>query len=138
MIEFSEQLKQIRGGDLDAEITEALAECVRAVDEGGGTASVTLKLTVKRAAGNRGYIGVKDEVTKKLPKKPAGESILFAQPDGTLWDDNPRQERMDLQPIEGCHVKAITTKTFDVKPFVEVVDRKTGEVVTIEHKDQMN
>lgn len=133
MINFSEQLKQIRNGDLDAEVTEALAECVRAVYEGGGTASVTLKITMKRAAGNRGYITVIDDVTKKLPKKPANESILFAQPDGTLWEDNPKQERI-FEPVKRI-ARDIATCDLQVSPAqpVNLVDTGYG-VVTINPK----
>ncbi len=69
MIPFSEQLTQIRNGDLDEELSEALAECVKAVDQQGGTAALTLKISVKRSGQNTGYVKVSASYTTKLPKQ---------------------------------------------------------------------
>lgn len=157
MIEFSKQLQMIRNGDLDAELTDDLAECVRAVDEQGGTATLTIKLTIKRAGDNSGYIAVTDEISKKLPKKPASKSILFATPEGTLWDDNPKQAKIfgsdvdvGLTPIENHKVTKLADHMLTKlrKPVeslvqktpypIEVLDKETGEMVSTTELKHMN
>ena len=94
MIPFSEQIKMIRGGELDAELSEKLAECVTAVDQQGGTATLTIKISVKRSGQNTGYFKVSAATSTKLPKVEPMESILYGTQDGTLWEDNPKQKRL--------------------------------------------
>lgn len=140
MIAFSEQVKMIRNGGLDMQITEELADCVRTVDEEGGTATLTLRLTIKRAGDNSGYVAVTDEVTKKLPKKPASKSILFATPEGTLWEDNPRQGKIfdTVQKIADDTRKCAEQIGGRIVQPVEVVDRETGNIITINTGNHMN
>lgn len=134
MIPFSQQITQIRGGSLDDELTDALAECVRAVDEQGGTASLTLKISVKRSGKtNSGYVKVSADFSKKLPKPESIEAVLFATPDGALWEDNPKQERMfDKAPPQierKCGQRIVEIMRQAAEPIV--VDRATGEVVEV-------
>lgn len=133
MIPFSEQLTQIRNGDLDEELSEALAECVKAVDQQGGTAALTLKISVKRSGQNSGYVKVSASYSTKLPKQEPIESILYAAPDGALLDDNPKQGRMFTEPAKIVHqepqtIQAVTRQ--QASPIV--IDRETGEIVEIQ------
>ena len=135
MIPFSEQVKMIRGGELDAELSEKLAECVTAVDQQGGTATLTLKITVKRSGQNSGYFKVAASAETKLPKVEPMESILYGTQDGTLWEDNPKQTRLfDTVQRIGEDVRETVEKIGGriVRP-VEVT-RETTDVVEVENK----
>ena len=133
MIPFSEQLTQIRNGDLDDELTEALADCVKAVDQQGGSATLTIKITVKRSGTNSGYVKVSGSYSTKLPKQDPIESILFATQDGALWEDNPKQARMfdqapaQIERHERPSVRIVPLKADD--PVI--VDKETGEIVEV-------
>lgn len=133
MIPFSEQLTQIRNGDLDEELSEALAECVKAVDQQGGTAALILKISVKRSGQNTGYVKVSASYTTKLPKQDPIESILYAAPDGALLDDNPKQGRMFAPQAQIVHQEPQTIQTvITQKSTPVIVDRNSGEIVEIQ------
>lgn len=136
MIHFSEQLRMIRSGDLDAELTEKMADCVKAVDEQGGTATLTLKITVKRSGNNSGYFKVSATASTKLPKAEPIESILYGTQDGALWEDNPKQTRLFDQPaaIAGAELRESVEKVGGKIAHVEVVDKRTGEVIPLDAK----
>ncbi|MDY3115935.1 MAG: hypothetical protein SOR95_08180 [Sutterella sp.] len=139
-ITFSDQLKNIRSGELDEELAEALAKCVRAVNAKGGKASLTLKLSIQRSGENGGYLKVSSTYDAKLPKMTPIESILFADDDGILLDDNPRQGRIFDPEPRRVEPKVLTqnfpTTVETIIPRQStpvVVNQDTGEIITIDH-----
>ncbi|WP_186390478.1 hypothetical protein [Citrobacter freundii] len=98
---FSQQLAYINKGTLDAELTEALAEVIKAVRETGKKGAVTLTL-------NCGMLNTRDENTMKvtpkvsrtIPELDRADTIMFATADGDLLRDDPSQTQLDLKVIE--------------------------------------
>ena len=136
MNQFSKQIQMIRNGDLDAELTEKMADCVKAVDEQGGTATLTLKITVKRSGNNSGYFKVSATASTKLPKAEPIESILYGTQDGALWEDNPKQTRLFDQPaaIAGADLREAVEQVGGKIETVKIVNKTTGEVIPLDAK----
>lgn len=97
---FSQQLAFLSKGSLDAELTQALADVVKAVRETGKAGSVTLTLKV-------GMLNQRDENAVKVspavkittPKLPPYESVMFSTADGDLLRDDPKQRKLDLREV---------------------------------------
>jgi hypothetical protein len=93
--QFTDTLRDIRGGQLTEDLTERLRELVSKVNETGGGGSLTLTLKIKRAAKGSGMtLIVADDIKVKLPVGERGETILFATDDGELQRNDPRQPRL--------------------------------------------
>lgn len=98
---FSQHVAYINKGSLDDELTEVLAEVIKAVRETGKKGSVTLIL-------NCSMLNVRDEDVMKItpdvkfnvPKLALADTIMFSTSDGDLLRDDPDQIKMDLQVIE--------------------------------------
>lgn len=116
MTPFSDQLRLIRDGHLDKELTIKLADCIHAVQDTAGTATLTLKLTIKPHEVNLDWVVIKDEVTVKLPQ---GDTTCSLQttPDGALYDAAFTSTAKDTD-----------TKVTIIQPDGVEIDRLTGEV----------
>lgn len=98
---FSQQLAYINRGTLDAELTEALAEVIKAVRETGKKGAVTLTL-------NCAMLNTRDEntmkltpkVTRSVPELDRADTIMFSTADGDLLRDDPSQTQLDLRVID--------------------------------------
>lgn len=92
----TEVIDKISDGDLGREMTARLAELVRAVqacpDQKG---TITLKLTV--ASGNK-TMSIVGDITAKIPRPKLDATLMYAQDNGSLSIENPRQTKM---PFEG-------------------------------------
>lgn len=92
---FIDTLLEIRGGDLNADLTAELRALVAQVKERGGIGQLTLTLRVKRASKGIGTtLLITDEVKVKGPKQDERETILFANEDGDLQRNDPRQPKL--------------------------------------------
>ncbi|EKU4729592.1 hypothetical protein HV265_17190 [Citrobacter sp. RHBSTW-00678] len=97
---FSQQLAYINKGTLDAELTETLAEVIKAVRETGKKGAVALTL-------NCAMLNTRDENTMKItpkvsciiPELDRADTIMFSTADGDLLRDDPAQVQMDLKVI---------------------------------------
>lgn len=98
---FSQQLAYINRGTLDSELTEALAEVIKAVRETGKKGAVTLTL-------NCSMLNTRDEntmkltpkITRSIPELDRADTIMFSTSDGDLLRDDPSQVQMDLRVID--------------------------------------
>lgn len=116
MTPFSDQLRLIRDGHLDKELTIKLADCIHAVQDTAGTATLTLKLTIKPHEVNLDWVVIKDEVTVKLPQ---GDTTCSLQttPEGALYDASFTSTAKDTD-----------TKVTIIRPDGVEIDPLTGEV----------
>lgn len=91
---FFDTLREIRRGQILEDAADELAKAVRAVDETGKPASLTIQLTIKPASKAQGAYVITDKVRAKLPELPVGETILFGTPEGNLQARDPRQPEL--------------------------------------------
>ncbi|EPI4996623.1 hypothetical protein ACVYVE_005536 [Klebsiella pneumoniae] len=98
---FSQQLAYINKGTLDAELTEALAEVIKAVRETGKKGAVTLILNCSMLnTRDENTMKVTPKVTRTIPELDRADNIMFSTADGDLLRDDPAQVQMDLKVIE--------------------------------------
>lgn len=86
--DFQDVLTDIDEGRLHAQLTNQLAELVRACVATKKSGALTLTMNVKEE-GNVMVVG--GSVKLKLPQPAAGASVFYATEDGDLRRDNPRQ-----------------------------------------------
>lgn len=98
---FSQQLAYINKGTLDAELTEALAEVIKAVRETGKKGAVTLTLNCSMLnTRDENTMKVTPKVSRTIPELDRADTIMFSTADGDLLRDDPAQVQMDLKVIE--------------------------------------
>jgi len=98
---FSQQLAYINRGTLDEELTEALAEVIKAVRETGKKGAVTLTLNCQMLnTRDENTMKVTPKVSRTVPELDRADTIMFATADGDLLRDDPAQTVMDLKIIE--------------------------------------
>lgn len=99
---FVDTLTDLRNGDLQQDLTDALKEVVGRVLETGKAGKLVLTIKVRKASKGAGTsLVLVDDVKTTLPVPERGESVLFATEDLTLQRNDPRQPRLtDLdQPV---------------------------------------
>lgn len=97
---FSQQLAFLSRGSLDAELTQVLAEVVKAVRDSGKSGAVTLKIKVSMLnERDENAVKLVPEVSTRIPKLAPYESILFSTADGDLLRDDPKQRKLDLREV---------------------------------------
>ena len=109
-------LNNLRYGQTQSEMSEALAEAVERARETGKQATVTLVITIK-PQGNSGQYFLTDEVKQKLPSLPKAQTIMFGTPEGNLLRDDPRQQKLPLRDVGDAApaVRAIAEPTVNIK-----------------------
>jgi hypothetical protein len=96
---FFDTLREIRRGQILDDCADELAKAVRAVDETGKAAKLTIELSIKPAAKIPGTYVISDKVRAKLPELPVGETILYGTPEGNLQARDPRQADLELKAV---------------------------------------
>ncbi len=87
-------LKDIRRGNVVAELDDAITEVVAAIEENqGGSGKVTLTIGVSYDNSTQAY-KVTGKVVPVLPKKKEHASLFFATPGNKLTRANPNQRDM--------------------------------------------
>lgn len=90
---FAAWLQEQRKGSLHSELSDALAELGLACLEHQGAGAITL--TIKAKPNKDGVsLTVTDDVKTKLPQADRGAAIFFADSDGNLSRNNPRQDEL--------------------------------------------
>jgi hypothetical protein len=97
---FSSWLFEQRGGSLHGELTDRLAEVVAAVVEHEKQGTLTLKITVKPGE-DADYILVFDDVVAKAPEPAKSAALFYADKQGNLTRNNPRQPQLPLREVSG-------------------------------------
>jgi hypothetical protein len=98
---FSQQIAFMSKGMLDDELTEVLAEVVRAVRETGkqGTVSLNLKIGMLNRA-DENTMKITPTITHKAPEADRAEAIMWSTADGDLLRNDPDQRALDLREVE--------------------------------------
>jgi hypothetical protein len=94
---FADVLNSLRRGKTHREASARMAELVQAVAGTGKQGSITLTLKVSKSKVS-GMVEIDDTVKVKLPEPPRDASMYFADDDGNLTKDDPRQTQLDFGP----------------------------------------
>lgn len=97
---FSQQLAFLSKGCLDDELTEALADVVKAVRETGKPGEITLKIKVSMLnKRDENAVKLTPSVKTKQPEMAPYETIMFSTGDGDLIRDDPNQRKLPLEEV---------------------------------------
>lgn len=98
MSDFVAALRRVNAGNVIDDASAKLAELVQTVDSTGKPGSVTITISVRKAAA--GAMALKGKVTTKLPATPEVETLMFPTIDGDLLTEDPSQRKLDLKPVD--------------------------------------
>lgn len=87
-------LRDIRKGMVAEAAGEELAQVVRAVTATGKPGSLTIKLTVKPQKGDSEQVVISSKLSATTPTADMPEAIFFADGEGDLHRNDPRQPEM--------------------------------------------
>ena len=87
-------LRDIRKGMVAEAAGEELASVVRAVTATGKPGSLTIKLTVKPQKGDSEQVVISSKLSATTPTADMPEAIFFADMEGDLHRNDPRQPEM--------------------------------------------
>jgi hypothetical protein len=96
---FSDWLTDHAQGDVDVELTLALAEVVQAVSGIGKKGAIKLTVTVEPAGSGGRTVKTSCLVEAKAPTADPEESIFFVDAKGGLHRDDPFQARLPLKRV---------------------------------------
>ena len=88
-INFLGFIQSFRRGELLRQGDQQLSEVIAAMAENGGDGELTIKLPFKLNKG--GQIECTPKITSKIPQRPMGTGIFFADDDGRLTRRDPNQ-----------------------------------------------
>ncbi len=109
---FARVLALHRGGQALSDLSEQLAKVCEAVARTGKAGTLTLKLDVTPAGrGGLSCLVLEDDIRAKVPAEDLGGSIFFADDQGNLHREDPRQREFELRPVEG----QVRTATEEIK-----------------------
>ncbi|HII3714788.1 TPA: hypothetical protein ACY37O_002497 [Pasteurella multocida] len=98
--QFSTTLSQLNRGELNDELTEVLANVIKAVRDTRKQGSVTLNLKISMLnTRTENQIKITPMVSSKIPELDREESIVFSTADGDVLFDDPNQIKMDLKTV---------------------------------------
>lgn len=102
-------LAQVGRGRGLQEIGSEFDRVLEAVRTAGGTGEVTIKLKIHGKAWDQNTnrlteVGVSHQVSSKAPKRKIGESTFFVTREGDLSRNNPEQDEMFDETVEGVRV----------------------------------
>lgn len=108
---FAEFLQQQARGRTHDELSEALHNLLRAVQETGKGGKVQLTIDVKPLGkGDERQVIVTDSVAVKMPAPKRAETFFFIDDDGNLTRTDPRQPELPLRDVsrtEAAEAKAV-------------------------------
>ncbi|SEQ64875.1 hypothetical protein [Basfia succiniciproducens] len=98
---FNQTLSKLNRGELNDELTDVLAEVVKAVRSTRKQGSITLTLNVAMLnTRTEDSIKITPKVSRKIPELDREESIVFSTAGGDVLFDDPNQLKMDLKAVE--------------------------------------
>jgi hypothetical protein len=97
---FASFLLEQRNGALHTELSEALADVVKAVQDHGKGGTVALSISIKPGAKGTSTLIVVDDVKTKVPQGERPAAMFFADEDGNLSRDDPRQTKLPLRQVD--------------------------------------
>ena len=95
---FIEMVKNLNTGATRDELDDAVKDSLMAINDFGGQAVITLKVTLKKDKGFKDVVKLTDNVTVNLPKEDRAPSMMFSTTDSRLVMQRQDQEEMKLTP----------------------------------------
>lgn len=100
-IPFSDNLRYLGKGAINDELTEKMAELVKAVRETGKAGELVLKIKVgMMAAGNEDMVKLSPSVSAKIPEMESPVTIMYSTHDGDLLREDPNKQQSELRSID--------------------------------------
>jgi len=96
---FSDWITDHAQGDVDVEMTLALAEVVQAVTNHAKKGTVTLKVAIDTAGSGGRTVEISCTVDAKAPTADPERSIFYVGDKGSLHRDDPYQRRLPLKRV---------------------------------------
>lgn len=106
---FISLLQQHRNGSILNDVADAVREVIEAVQLAGKAGKLTITFTMA-PSGATGAIIISDDIKVTLPKLPKQESLFFADDNGQLVRNDPRQRELPLRSIQGGAVEPTSLK----------------------------
>lgn len=116
---FDQTLKALRRGETLDELDAALEECISATELTGKTSSITVNLKIKPKG--YGAFVIVDDVKFSKPKFDREATVLFANDEGHLVREDPRQQKLDLKPIDKGAKAELNQLPADPKPQLKTL-----------------
>jgi len=92
---FVDTIQELRRGKLIAELTKQLADLVTGVRAVGASGTLTLTIKVQPASkGDANAVQIFDDVRLKIPTPTRPATYMFADDDGILTRQDPRQPQL--------------------------------------------
>lgn len=108
---FDQTLKQLNRGEINDELTDIVADVVKAVRSTRKKGSVTLTLEFNMLNSvTEDTMKITPKISSKLPELPRDESIVFSTASGDVLFDDPSQLKMELKTVADDKPKAATLK----------------------------
>lgn len=98
---FAAFVQEQRRGALQTELSEALADLVRACVETGKKGKIQLEIAVAPTKDADGTVYITDQVKLSAPRPDARPSMFFTDENGNVSRTNPRQPELPLRPVAG-------------------------------------
>jgi hypothetical protein len=93
---ITDTLRNIQGGALVDEATDALRELLVQVDETGRGGKLVLELTVSKLT-RGGAVAIKGRVKTTMPPVAPAEGVFWVSPEGDALTEDPNQQKLDLK-----------------------------------------
>lgn len=96
--QFSDLMTTVSGGEFDANVTTDLRDLIAAVNETGGSGTLTVTLKVKK---DKRMVVVKPTHKTTLPKPAVDADMFFVDEHERLTKDDPKQTRLKFASPKG-------------------------------------
>ena len=114
---FIHVVNNLNGGAQN-ELSDRLSECVKATQDTGKATELTFTLKIKPDRAGGQYF-IDHAITTKLPKHERPTTIMWADPQGNLLREDPRQRSLELRSVD--QDKTELKSTGDDKPALKNV-----------------
>lgn len=91
---FAQWLAEAPRGQLPADLSEALTECVHATEAHGAASTMTLTVKLEPSKAGFGALDVTASIKTKPATPPPPVNVFFATPDGGLSRKDPNNQQL--------------------------------------------
>lgn len=98
---FNQTIQNTRGGRLLDELSEKLQTIVAEAIKTGRKGTLQLKLTIRPESDADNLVVIEDEVKAVVPEMKRKPTFLYADEQGRLYRNDPRQTEMKFEAVSG-------------------------------------
>jgi len=95
---ITDTLRLLEGGTFLDKCSDEMTNLVKQVESTGKGGEIVIRVKVKRVTAST--VGLIPTCETKIPKEKPDEMLFYPTPDGNLSIDNPKQQKLDLKPVE--------------------------------------